>query len=107
MSFDPNGPGRPRNDTRQGAPILKYRPPVAPAEPDRVRPGEVCLPEQTLRELLLAAKEAANLVADLSGAAGVRRLEIPQARRLAAAISFAEKACRKRANEMKKGNPNP
>lgn len=93
-------PGRPARAQREGAPIFKRQPPAAPRNPDEVRPGEVCIQESTLRELILSAREALRLVGDLTGAAGVRRLDIPEVKRLAAACSFAEKNARKRANEM-------
>lgn len=96
-------PGRPSRAYREGAPIFKYKAPQpeAPRNPGEVRPGEVCIQESTLRELILSAREALRLVGDLTGAAGVRRLDIPEVKRLAAACGFAEKNARKRANEMK------
>lgn len=84
-------------DNREGAIRYRNRP-----TPDTPRPNEVCLPEPTMRELLLAAKEAAIVLSELGALANVRHADNPKVKRLAAAIHFAEKACRKRANEMER-----
>lgn len=92
-------PGRPSRLYREGAPIFK-RVRQLPADPDRVRDGEVCLREAALRELIIAARDAVRLINDIT--AHYRSDNIPEVKRLLAACKLAEKAARKPANDMRK-----
>lgn len=85
-------PGRPSRLYREGAPIFRRIPHAQPADPDRVRDGEVCLREAALRELIIAGRDLAR----------INPPAVPEVKRLLAACKLAEKAARKPANDMRK-----